>query len=411
MLPGSSRWSCWCYTSDRFASVSHLACNTSFAQLWNELGRHPNIVELIEHFEANHGRKQIAVMTLCYGSDVCEWLLHHLETEKKLPPFSKVLRLFLQMCEAVDHCHQKGILHRDVKLENFLFEDAAEHHVRLCDFGALQRIPDAAAVAAAAGPGGGGGSAGGANHGGSFGGLMKTRSILVGTMQYLAPECIQAASYSEKSDVYALGVVLFVLVTGSFPYPIDEKKALAAGSGFVFPKVYGGTSCRIKEDSLRKILQGMLHPDPAARWSLEMVCKAIHRERAVVVSRFASEKVADLETRVAMQSDRLLDEALASARSRKRYLNLQAKDVLFTEGQLIDDASLFVIQKGTLEVHKQGVHITTLSEGSLVGEMSLLLNSTERTATVNAGPNGAKLLRVEAQDILHEEGASDAVGG
>lgn len=106
-------------------------------------------------------------------------------------------------------------------------------------------------------------------------------------------------------------------------------------------------------------------------------------------------------------TDRLLDEALASARSRKRYLNLQAKDVLFTEGQLIDDASLFVIQKGTLEVHKQGVHITTLSEGSLVGEMSLLLNSTERTATVNAGPNGAKLLRVEAQDILHEEGASD----
>jgi serine/threonine protein kinase len=51
------------------------------------------------------------------------------------------------------------------------------------------------------------------------------REVLVGTFAYLAPEVITDRNYSEKSDIYALGVCLFIMLTGCFPYNINEDEA------------------------------------------------------------------------------------------------------------------------------------------------------------------------------------------
>ena len=130
------------------------------------------------------------MMSICYGVDLCEWFLHSLETDGMTPPAWKVLTLFQQMTDAVAHCHKKNILHRDLKLENFLFETLAEKTVRLCDFGAVIEVKDVK--------------------------VDKVQTKLVGTVAYLAPEAIHDFMYSEKSDVYSLGVILFVLLTGWF---------------------------------------------------------------------------------------------------------------------------------------------------------------------------------------------------
>lgn len=127
-------------------------------------------------------------MSICYGVDLCEWFINSLENDAMTPPTWRVLNLFQQMVDAVAHCHSKNILHRDLKLENFLFETLAEKTVRLCDFGAVVAVADIA--------------------------TDRLQTKLVGTVAYLAPECIHDFMYSEKSDVYSLGVILFVLLSG-----------------------------------------------------------------------------------------------------------------------------------------------------------------------------------------------------
>ncbi|CAD7934141.1 unnamed protein product [Amoebophrya sp. A25] len=361
-------------------------------KLWSRLGRNPHIVELVEHFEADGGKKQIAVMTLCYGVDVCEWLLHHLETEQHAPPVSKALKVFLQMVEAVGHCHSCGVLHRDIKLENFLFEDATEQHVRLCDFGALmEKGPSTSSSEDSSGP---------AGTGTGFGGVKVKH--LAGTVQYLAPESIRQKLYSEKTDVYSLGVVLFVLLAASFPYEVPEKQALRG----IFDESKSRPQYRRIADKvspeLLQVLRGMLEIDVNKRWGIEKVRAAVLKEREIMMNRFPSQKDADLETRVAMQSDRILSTSLEAARRQRRYQILQPGARLFTEGEKIEDPSIFVVQKGTLAVHKAGVLVAELREGALVGEMSLLLDRKRRTATVDAGKKGAQLLRVEASDILSD---------
>ena len=92
-------------------------------------------MELIEQFEDPDREQHLVIMTLCYGVDVCEWFLHVLDTEGKVPPRDRVIKYFKQMCEGVKHCHDCGVLHRDLKLENFLFENVSETTLKLCDFG------------------------------------------------------------------------------------------------------------------------------------------------------------------------------------------------------------------------------------------------------------------------------------
>ena len=63
----------------------------------------------------------------------------------------------------------------------------------------------------------------------------------------------------------------------------------------------------------------------------------------------------------------------------QRYINLKEGDVLFNEGDSIDNNDLYLIQKGTAEIWKDKVHVNTLNTGSILGEMSLLVNAQNRT--------------------------------
>ncbi|MBL1216504.1 MAG: serine/threonine protein kinase [Planctomycetes bacterium] len=110
-----------------------------------------------------------------------------------------ILRTFIRVCQAVEFAHSRGILHRDLKPSNILVSADGEPH--LLDFG-LARMTSAGEQAT----------------------LLREGS-LVGTLPYISPE--QASgdpqSVDERSDVYALGVMLFQLLTGRLPHAIDGK--------------------------------------------------------------------------------------------------------------------------------------------------------------------------------------------
>ncbi len=145
---------------------------------------HPNIVPVHET-GTEDGVRYIA-MRLVPGEDLGAVI----RREGALPPV-RVARLGRQIASALDAAHARGLVHRDVKPGNVLLTgEGDEEHAYLTDFG-LTREAD--------------------------GGLTQTGQW-IGTVDYAAPEQIEAAPLSARTDVYALGCVFFHMLTGQLPF-------------------------------------------------------------------------------------------------------------------------------------------------------------------------------------------------
>ena len=116
------------------------------------------------------------------------------------------VELFAQVCEAVHHGHTKGVIHRDLKPSNILVN--REGHPKIIDFG-VARAADAEQTPSS----------------------LNTRTgQLVGTLQYMSPEQCRADPHAIdiRSDIYALGVILYELLAGKLPYSVTSVPALEA---------------------------------------------------------------------------------------------------------------------------------------------------------------------------------------
>lgn len=116
------------------------------------------------------------------------------------------LELFRKVCEAVAHGHQKGVVHRDLKPSNILVEPSGQPKV--IDFGVARTI-DASAEPVTA---------------------LTDMGQLIGTVQYMSPEQFTAdpSQIDMRTDVYALGVILYELLTGQLPYDIRRTPIFEA---------------------------------------------------------------------------------------------------------------------------------------------------------------------------------------
>ncbi|HEV2459202.1 MAG TPA: protein kinase [Ktedonobacterales bacterium] len=168
--------------------------------------RHPHLLPVLRAGEAND--QLYMVMPALFGGT----LSTRLKAAAQPLPFAEIASYIKQVAEALDYVHAQGVVHRDVKPSNILLDENG--WVYLSDFGiAHLLIPSRAAQPSSPAyqpP------------------TLTTSGQLLGTPHYMAPEQITGAPVGPETDVYALGVVLYQLVTGQVPYDGDSPFEIAA---------------------------------------------------------------------------------------------------------------------------------------------------------------------------------------
>jgi serine/threonine-protein kinase len=173
---------------------------------------HPNIVD-VKDFGELPGGLYYYVMEHLEGRD----LLAELETAGPLPT-ARLANVALQVAEAMGAAHGKGIVHRDLKPENVFLtaREGEPDHVKLIDFGIakvnsldgrLGTVPPLAALAFSSSPGRG---------------RFTAAGIVLGTPAYMSPEQCKGGDIDFRSDLYALGVLLFEAATGEVPFEAES---------------------------------------------------------------------------------------------------------------------------------------------------------------------------------------------
>ena len=153
---------------------------------------HPNIAHVYDAGTTEGGRPYF-VMEHVKGSPITDYCDHHkLSIEDRL-------RLFQQVCLAVHHAHQKGIIHRDIKPSNVLVSTEGDKATpKIIDFGVAKAVSQPLTERT----------------------LFTEDTHLLGTPEYMSPEQADMANedIDTRSDIYSLGVLLYVLLTGVLPY-------------------------------------------------------------------------------------------------------------------------------------------------------------------------------------------------
>lgn len=193
--------------------------------------RHKNIVELFHAFA--EGKQFIMIMEYAGGGELLAYI-------EKNGPLGEIAarKIFLQIANAIHYCHGRGVVHRDLKLENILFKDDHQDIIKIIDFGIA-------------------------------GVCRKGQEDVVdsGTISFMPPECFgdEPVTSSPSLDVWAIGLMFYAMLYGTLPFlgKTDKQiKESIRAAKLVFPKDIAITS------ESKELLKSMLQVDPSQRLNL-----------------------------------------------------------------------------------------------------------------------------------------------
>ena len=162
---------------------------------------HPNAITILDFGQTDDGVLYIA-MEFIDGMDLAQLLF----TQHPLEP-QRIVHIMKQVCSALDEAHSKGIIHRDLKPENIMVTDTLREKdfVKVLDFG-IAKLQDRAE--------------------GGRDSFQTMAGIVCGTPEYMSPEQARGEELDPRTDLYALGVLLYQLVTNKLPFTGDSPIAV-----------------------------------------------------------------------------------------------------------------------------------------------------------------------------------------
>jgi eukaryotic-like serine/threonine-protein kinase len=173
---------------DRFLREAHIACKLN----------HPSIIPIF----SIHEDQECAFYTMPFvEGETLKQLLKEAPADDPKVAIAPLMRIFLSICQAIAHCHSRGILHRDLKPENIIIGKFGE--VMIIDWGLASYIDHKESETEEEIP--------------NLPHLTRPGKV-VGTLAYLAPERAQNEPASEQTDLYALGVILYQILTLKLPF-------------------------------------------------------------------------------------------------------------------------------------------------------------------------------------------------
>ena len=199
-----------------------------------EIGKdldHPGVMKVF----AGDDRSQVYM--------VMEWaegrlLREILRERRKLPP-ERAVRITLGICDALEYIHTHGVVHRDLKPENIMVDDA--DHIKLIDFG----------IASLAG---------------SRRLTFTKLSQVMGTPEYISPEQVKGKRGDARSDLYALGVMLYEMLTGTTPFSGPNAFAIMNDRLLNHPKPPREADPEVTPE-LQEVIYRALERDPKSRYA------------------------------------------------------------------------------------------------------------------------------------------------
>ncbi|MCI1894583.1 MAG: Stk1 family PASTA domain-containing Ser/Thr kinase [Lactobacillus sp.] len=152
---------------------------------------HPNIVSIYDVGESND--QQYLVMEYVRGSDLKKYIVEHFPI-----PYQRVVDIMEQILAGIQVAHDHNIIHRDLKPQNIMIDENG--NAKITDFGIAVALSDNS--------------------------MTQTNSLL-GSVHYLSPEQARGSMPTKQSDIYALGIILFEMLTGTVPFEGDSAVSIA----------------------------------------------------------------------------------------------------------------------------------------------------------------------------------------
>jgi len=204
--------------------------------------KHKGVVKVYDIFK--EGIYTYIVLEYLKGVDLFKYL-----SSKNFAPMKEkeTKKLFKQLVDTVTYCHAKSFAHRDIKLENIMY-DRKRGRVKLIDFGLCERIEDG-----------------------------KLCDLWCGSQDYVCPEIIRKEPYvGYAADVWSLGTILYIMLYGELPFGF-EMRVRSVTDGKEHPSVQfaDDRNPNVISTNAKDLISQMLHVDPTKRINMQGV--ASHR--------------------------------------------------------------------------------------------------------------------------------------
>ncbi len=311
---------------------------------------HPFIVHVIEY--GNSDEFDYLVMEYVSGGTLKQYT-----TPDKLLPLNRVIDILYKTCNALEYANKTGVLHRDIKPSNVLLGN--NNSVKISDFGSAFLLNS-----------------------------DLTQVDTVGTLPFMAPEHFRQSRPTIQSDIYAVGVMAYQLLTGTLPFNANSKDAM------IYQKLHGEAIPieNRRQDlpqTLRFAVNRAMHPDKEHRYTswkefCDDLAAAIPEVSRPEETRFDSAMFDSLRKFPFFSnfSDIEIWETVGISRWQHRK---QGEEII-KEGDVSN--KFYIVINGSAIVTKSGVELSCLTTGDCFGEIAYLDEARHvRLASVTARTN------------------------